>query len=318
MERRAALLFVALAFAWGIPYLLIKVSVAELDPAVLVLLRTWVAALVLVPIALARGAIGPVLRHWKVLVVYAVIEIAIPWVLLGHAEQTLPSATTGLLIAATPMVGVMLAFALGRSEHLGGKGWIGLLLGLVGVAALVGLDVRGSDRLAVLQLLVVVIGYAAGPVLIVRYLKDESGLAVIAVAVTIAAVMYVPVVLLGPGLPTAMPSGQVIASVLILGLVCTAAAFVMLFSLVGMIGPVRATAITYVNPAVAIVVGVLFLDERVTTWTLVGFGLVLAGSWLLTRSPSVPEGDSPEVDDEPLYVPADLGDAEPRLLRTAA
>ncbi len=318
MERRAALLFVALAFAWGIPYLLIKVSVSELDPAVLVLLRTWVAALVLVPIALARGVLGPVLRHWKVLVVYAVIEIAIPWVLLGHAEQTLPSATTGLLIAATPMVGVVLAFAVGRSEHLGRTGWVGLLLGLAGVAALVGLDVQGSDRMAVLQLLVVVLGYAAGPALIVRYLKDESGLAVIAVSVSMVAVMYVPVVLLGPGLPTAVPSGEVIASVIILGLVCTAAAFVMLFALVGMIGPVRATAITYVNPAVAIVVGVIFLDERVTTWTLLGFGLVLAGSFLLTRGPAESGGGAPQLEDEPLYVPAGLGESQPELLRSAA
>ena len=313
MERRAALLFVALGFAWGIPYLLIKVSVEELDPAVLVLARTWVAALVLVPLALARGVLGPVLRHWKLLAVYAVIEIAIPWVLLGHAEQQLPSATTGLLIAATPMVGVGLAFVTGRSERLGGKGWAGLLLGLAGVAALVGLDVSGSSLDAVAMLLVVVVGYAIGPALIDRYMEGASGLGVIAVSVSMVALLYVPVVLLGPGLPTAMPSGDVIASVVILGLVCTAAAFVMLFALVGMIGPVRATAITYLNPAVAIVVGAIFLSEEITAWTLIGFGLVLAGSFLITRRPAADPADALAAVESPAEVAA-----KPRELVSAA
>lgn len=320
MDRRAALLFVALGFAWGIPYLLIKVSVAELDPAVLVLARTWVAALVLVPLALARGVLGPVLRRWKIVAVYAVIEIAIPWVLLGHAEEELPSATTGLLIAATPLIGVGLAFATGRSERLGGKGWAGLLLGLAGVAALVGLDVAGSSLDAVLMLLVVVIGYAVGPMLISRSMQDESGLGVIAVSVAMVALLYVPIVLLGPGLPAAMPSHEVVASVVVLGLVCTAAAFVMLFALVGLIGPVRATAITYVNPAVAIVVGVIFLSERVTAWTLLGFGLVLAGSYLLTRGTATEPDEVASADDvQALEVPSDLAGREPReLVRSAA
>lgn len=299
MDRRTALLFGALGFVWGIPYLLIKVSVEELDPAVLVLARTAIAALLLVPIAIAKGALRPVLRHWKVVTVYAVIEIAIPWVLLGHAEEQLPSATTGLLIAATPLMGVILAFVTGRSERLGRQGWAGLLLGLAGVAALVGLDVSGSNLDAVLMVLGVVVGYAAGPLLISRHLQDAPGLGVIAASVAIVAVAYVPIVLLGPGLPAQVPSGEVIASVVVLGLVCTAAAFVMLFALVGRIGPVRATAITYVNPAVAILMGVAFLGERVTPWTLVGFGLVLAGSVLITRQPAAVDDDLDAVPVEP-------------------
>lgn len=305
MDRRAALLFVALGFVWGIPYLLIKVSVEELDPAVLVLARTAIAALVLVPIAAARGVLGPVMRHWKLVAAYAVIEIAIPWVLLGHAEQTLPSATTGLLIAATPLVGVGLAFATGRSEQLGASGWAGLFLGIAGVAALVGLDVQGSDRLAVLMLLVVAIGYATGPAMISRSaMKDLSGLGVIAVSVAMVAIAYVPIVAVGPGFPTAMPSDEVIASVVVLGLVCTAAAFVMLFALVNLIGPVRATAITYLNPAVAIVAGAVFLSEEITTWTLIGFGLVIAGSFLITRQPA---GDGVDVEAVAVEPPVELG-----------
>ncbi len=318
MDRRAALLFLGLGFAWGIPYLLIKVSVEELDPAVLVLARTWVAALVLVPIALARGVLRPVLRRWKLVAVYAVIEIAIPWVLLGHAEEELPSATTGLLIAATPLVGVLLAFATGRSERLGRKGWAGLLLGLAGVAALVGLDVAGSSLDAVLMLLVVATGYAVGPMLIDRRMAGESGLGVITLSVAMVAVLYVPVVLIGPGLPSAMPSGEVVASVVVLGLVCTAAAFVMLFALVGLIGPVRATAITYLNPAVAIAVGAIFLSERITTWTLVGFGLVLAGSFLITRGTAAPEPVEVSSDDAAaLDSPVGLAASDRRFARSA-
>ncbi len=285
MDRRAGLLFVALGFAWGIPYLLIKVSVEELSPEMLVLARTALAAALLLPIAAARGAIRPLLHRWRVLLAYAVIEVAIPWVLLNRAEQHLPSSTTGLLIAAVPLAGVALAFATGTAERLGAKGWLGLVAGLAGVAALVGFDVDASDQGAVLQLLVVVVGYAVGPFLLARYLRDESGIGVIALSLSIVAVIYVPVVLLGPGLPEVVPSSKVIASVVVLAVVCTAGAFVMLFALIGLIGPVRATAITYLNPAVAIVAGVVFLGEQVTAWTVVGFALVLLGSFLITRRP---------------------------------
>lgn len=295
MDRRAAVLFLALGLAWGIPYALIKVAVEELDPAQLVLVRTALAAALLLPIAAVRGALAPVLRRWRIVLAYAVIEIAIPWVLINRVEQVLPSSTTGLLIAATPLAGVVLAFALGTAERLGAAGWTGLVCGLAGVGALVGFDIDTSDLGAVLELLVVVVGYAVGPYLLARYLADEPGIGVVAVSLTIVAVVYVPIVLLGEGLPDAMPSGDVIASVVVLSVVCTAAAFLLLFALVGMIGPVRATAITYVNPAVAILAGVAFLDESVTVWTVVGFVLVLAGSFLITRRPAAVAGDDQPV-----------------------
>jgi drug/metabolite transporter (DMT)-like permease len=290
MDRRAGLLFVALGFAWGIPYLLIKVSVEEVSPAFLVLARTVLAAMLLLPIAHARGMLRPVLRRWRVLIAYAVIEVAVPWILLGTAERHLPSSTTGLLIAAVPLAGVVLAAATGNAERLGAGAWLGLLAGLAGVAALVGFDIQASDLGSVLEVLVVVIGYAIGPAILVRFLSDEPGIGVIAVSMSIVAVIYAPVVVIGGGLPDAMPSAKVIASILVLGVVCTAGAFVMLFALVGMIGAVRATAITYVNPAVAIVAGALFLGEAITVWTAVGFALVLVGSYLLTRKPRVGGG----------------------------
>jgi drug/metabolite transporter (DMT)-like permease len=283
VPRRAALLFLALGVAWGIPYLLIKVAVDELSPAELVLARTGMAALVLMPIALARNAVRPLLPYWHWMLVFAGIEIAIPWVLLNSAETRLPSSTTGLLIAAVPLAGLGIAFATGRAERLAPVAWLGLALGVIGVGALVGLDVGGSDLGAVAEVGVVVLGYAAGPAILSRALAGLPGIGIMATALTITALAYVPIVLVADGVPGRLPSGNVIASVVTLALVCTAAAFMLLFALVGEVGPVRATTITYLNPAVAVVAGALVLDEPVTVWTIVGFVLVVTGSFLVNR-----------------------------------
>jgi drug/metabolite transporter (DMT)-like permease len=289
VSRRAALLFLALGVAWGIPYLLIKVAVDELSPAQLVLARTALAALILMPIALARGAVRPLLPRWRWLLVFVVVEIAVPWVLLGSAETRLPSSTTGLLIAAVPLAGVAIAFATGRAERLAPAAWLGLALGIVGVTALVGLDVGGSDLGAVAEVGVVVLGYAAGPAILSRALQGLPGIGIMASALTITALAYVPVVLVTDGVPGGLPSGKVIWSVLALAVICTAAAFMLLFALVNEVGPVRATTITYLNPAVAIVAGALVLDEPVTVWTIVGFALVVTGSYLVNRGGRPPQ-----------------------------
>ena len=294
MSRRAVLLFLALGVAWGIPYLLIKVAVDELSPAELVLARTVLAALILMPIALAKGAVRPVLARWPWLLVFALVEIAIPWVFLGSAETRLPSSTTGLLIAAVPLVGVLLAFVTGRAEQMAPTAWLGMALGVAGVAALVGLDVGGSDLGAVAEVGVVVVGYAMGPAILARPLQGLPGIGIMASALTLTALMYVPVVLVSDGVPSAVPSGKVVASVLTLAVVCTAAAFMLLFALVGEVGPVRATTITYLNPAVAILAGALVLGEQVTVWTMIGFALVVTGSYLVNRRPATRKGPLPE------------------------
>src|SRR3954470_10798071 len=166
VSRRAVALFLALGVVWGIPYLLIKVAVDELSPAQIVLARTGIAALILLPLALTQGAVRPVLREWRWLLVFTVVEIAIPWVLLGSAETRLPSSTTGLLVAAVPLAGVAIAFATGHAERLTRVAWGGLAVGIVGVAALVGFDLGGSELGAVAAVGVVVVGYAAGPAIL--------------------------------------------------------------------------------------------------------------------------------------------------------
>lgn len=288
MNRRAALLFAALGVAWGIPYLLVKVSLAELSPAAILLVRSSVAAALLLPLAARRGVLRPVLRRWRPILAYAAVEVVVPWLMIGHAEQRLASSTTGLLIAATPLMGVALGLLAGSDERMGRAGWSGLLLGFAGVAALVGLDIDTSDRVAVLQLLAVVVGYAIGPMILARSLADESGLAVVGVAFGFAALGAVGVLAIGGGWPTAVPSIRVVGALAILTAVCTVGAFLLLFVLVQEVGAVRSTAVTYINPAVAITVGALFLGEQITTWTLLGFVLVLAGSVLLARRPAEP------------------------------
>jgi drug/metabolite transporter (DMT)-like permease len=298
VSRRAALLFLALGVAWGIPYLLIKVAVDEISPAELVLARTGLAALILLPIAIAKDAIRPLIASWHWMLIFAGVEIAGPWVLLGSAETRLPSSTTGLLIAAVPLAGLAIAFATGRAERLAPMAWLGLALGIVGVSALVGLDVGGSDLGAVGEVGLVVVGYAAGPAILSRALAGLPGIGIMAGALTITALAYIPIVLAFDGPPGSLPSGKVVASVVALAVVCTAAAFMLLFALVNEVGPVRATTITYLNPAVAVVAGVLVLDEPVSVWTVVGFVLVVTGSYLVNRGGRPPAPVEAEIVEE--------------------
>ncbi|MDP9393497.1 MAG: DMT family transporter [Actinomycetota bacterium] len=291
MSRRGWWLFVAMSLIWGIPYLLIKVAVEELTPASLVLLRTALATAVLLPVAAARGGLGALLPRWRPLLAFTLVELAVPWYLLSAAEQRLSSSLTGLLVAAVPLVGAVLGWVAGH-EALGARRLTGLFVGLAGVAALVGLDVGSGDLVAIAQVAVVAVGYALGPFILSRWLSDVPGLAVIAVSLAITALLYAPLGI--AQMPSAMPSPATVVSVAILALLCTALAFLLFFRLIAEIGPVRSTVITYVNPAVAVLLGVVLLDEPFTTGIAVGFALILAGSYLATRrAPEAARAEAP-------------------------
>jgi drug/metabolite transporter (DMT)-like permease len=277
VTRRGFILFVLLGVAWGIPYLLIKIAVKQLDPEMLVFTRMGLAALVLLPIAAVRGEIAPVLRRWRPLVAFTVAEMIVPQFLLGSAEERLPSSTTGLLIAAVPLAGVGVAFLLGRPERLTGLNWLGIVLGMAGVAALVGFAVSGSDLGAFGEVLVVVVGYALGPAILAKWMPELPGTGVMAVGFSITAAVYAPVVAATHSWPAAWPSASVITSMALLAVVCSAGAFSIMAALVAEVGPVRATTVTYVNPAVALIAGAVVLGEPVTGWSVVGFALILAG-----------------------------------------
>jgi drug/metabolite transporter (DMT)-like permease len=270
---------------WGIPYLLIKVAVEDLSPAALVLARTALAAALLLPLAAARNELGPALRRWLPVLVFAGIEIAVPWILLGTAEQNVSSSLTGLLIAAVPLVGALIVVGR-REERLSVAGATGLAIGLVGVAAIVGVNVEGAGPAGLVEIAGVVVCYAVGPLFLQRYLVGLPPLGVIALSLAAVAVAYVPIAAFS--LPDEVPSPSVVGSVAALAVVCTALAFVLFFALIGEIGPVRATVITYVNPAVAAVLGVAILGESFSLGMGVGLALVLAGSVLATRPRRTP------------------------------
>lgn len=288
MTRRGLILFGSLGVAWGIPYLFIKIAVGELAPEVVVLSRSALAAVLLLPIAAFRHEIAPVLRRLRPMLVYTVVEMVIPWYLLSSAETRLPSSTTGLLIAAVPLAGIAVAWALGKPTQFRGWNWLGIAVGMAGVGALVGFDVHGSNLSAVAEVAVVVVGYALGPAILAHWVPELPGVGVAAVSLAAVAVIYTPVVALRGSWPTAWPSGGVVTSIVVLAVVCSALAFVMMIALIGEIGPVRSTAITYVNPAVAVFAGVIFLSERLTIWKVLGLALVLGGSALATRHRPIP------------------------------
>jgi len=280
MSRRGALLFAAMCVIWGVPYLMIRVAVRELAPVTLVFLRTGLAALILIPFALYRGDLRPLRAFWAPLLAYSVVEVAIPWVLLARAETKLTSSLTGLLIAAVPLVGAVVVGLTGDRERQGRRRWLGLLVGLAGVAALVGLDVSQVNGVALVEVFLVAVCYAVGPIILSRTLAGAPALGVVAASLVISAVIYLP--LAAARVPSSEPSAHVVWSVVGLAVICTALAFLVFFALIGEVGPVRATVITYVNPAVAAVVGVAVLGEHVSAGMLVGFALILAGSVLAT------------------------------------
>jgi len=297
MTRRGLLLFVAMCLIWGIPYLFIRIAVSELAPVTLVFLRAAVAALVLMPIAVRRGGFRHLFDKWLPLVVFALVEIGIPWLSISTAEQHISSSLAGLLISAVPLVGVMIAPIFGNRERIGPVNLVGLLLGLVGVAAIVGLDLRATGWVPLLEMAVVVVCYAAGPAILARHLSSLPAVSVNAAALTLCAVVYAP--LAAFQWPRTIPSYGVLASVAVLALVCSALAFLIFFALIAEIGPVRATVITYINPAVAAVAGIVVLHENFTAGMGIGFVLVLAGSTLATSRASARQAGLVE---EPLTV----------------
>lgn len=295
MTKRGWVLFLAMCVIWGLPYLLIRIAVRDLSPADLVFARTAIGALLLVPVAAWRGVLGDLHGHWRWVLAYTAVELTIPWLLLSSAEEHLTSSLAGLLVAAVPLVGIGITRALGLAEEMTGRRWLGLLIGIGGVASLVGLQVGTVDMVAVGEIAVVAIGYATGPLILTHRLGEAPGLAVVAASLAVTAVVYAPFAIVAP--PHHL-SGEVIWSVVGLAVVCTALAFIVFFWLIAEVGPTRATVITYLNPAVAIALGVTVLGEHLTAGMIVGFPLVLIGSYFATgRKPGAPGSDSIVVED---------------------
>jgi len=299
VTRRGWALFLALGVIWGLPYLLIRVSMREVSPVFLVFVRTAGGALLLAPFVVRRGALAPLLSRWKAVCAYTVVEIVVPWVVLSNAEKTVTSSLSGLLVAAVPIAGAVIARLTG-TDRIDRRRAAGLVLGLAGVAALVGFDVGGPHLLVVSSFLLIIGGYALGPWIFSKYLADLRGPSVVIASLTLAAIVYAPFAVVQR--PHHELSTSVLLSLLGLIVVCTVGGFLAFFALISEIGPMRAIVITYLNPAVAVLLGVVVLGEPFGPATAVGFVLVLSGSVLATRplrSKAVP-GTAPETETAPV------------------
>ena len=292
MSARGWVLFALMSVIWGVPYLLIKVAVEGVSVPVLVFARTAVGAAVLLPLALRGGQLAGLRRHWRPLMAFATIEIVIPWALLSEAERHITSSMTGLLIAASPIVAVVLARCTGGAERLSALRWTGLGVGLAGVALLAAPEIAGGSPLAIVEVLLVAVCYATAPLIAQRRLQDVPSLPMTAACLTFAALVYTPPAIVT--WPDAVPATPVLLALGGLALICTALAFLVFFALIREVGAARALVFTYVNPAVAIVAGVLVLGEPLTATIVVAFALILAGCVLATSGGRRPaEGRAP-------------------------
>jgi drug/metabolite transporter (DMT)-like permease len=322
VSRRGWLLFAAMSVIWGIPYLLIKVAVGGVAPPVLVLARVSIGAAILLPLAVRRRELAVLRPHWRWLALFALVEIITPWLLLTEAETRLPSSLSGLLVAAVPVIVAVLARFTGSRDRMSAIRWAGLLVGLGGVALLLGPGAPRGATGSVFEVLGVAVCYAIGPLVASRKLSELPSLGITSVCLAFAAVVYAPLAALT--WPSSVPAAKVFWAIGGLAVICTAMAFIAFFALIAEAGPARATVITYVNPAVAVVLGAVVLSERITPIMVGAFALILGGSVLATRggrrgaaaADKPPEGQAgaPERPAEP--EPAqpgrpDLGDGVP-------
>ncbi|MEP7244255.1 MAG: DMT family transporter [Gammaproteobacteria bacterium] len=282
MTFRVWLAFLALCLLWGVPYFFIKQAVHELAPVCIAWGRLLFGALVLLPVAWKTGGLRNIRQHQGAIICFALAELVGPFYLIALGESWVSSSMAGILLSAVPLMVVILAPFLGVKERLGWKRLIGLLVGVVGVVALLGIDSLHSrnEWIGAACILLATVGYATGPLIIQRYLSDVDTLGMVAASVTIGAVVLTIPALMS--LPASVPSASAISAVLILGVLCTAAGLLLFAYVISHAGASRATVVTYVNPAVAVLLGVLILNEHFGVGSAVGLLLILFGSWLAT------------------------------------
>ena len=281
MSARAWWLFATVSVVWGIPYLFIKIAVDDLSPAQVAWGRIFVAFVFLLPYAWHKGALRGLTARWRILLVYSVVEICIPWPLIGFGETRVSSGLAAILIAAVPLIVAVLAVRFDHAERATGARLVGLFVGFIGVVVLLGLDVAGrpGELLGAGAILLAAIGYAIGPMIIKHRFSDLDPVGPITASMAVSMVVLAPFALASP---PASPGTDAILSVLVLGVVCSAIGFLAFFALIHTVGPGKATIITYVNPVVAVALGVVLLDESPGPSAIAGLLLILAGSWLST------------------------------------
>lgn len=297
MSARAWFAFLAVSILWGIPYFFIKVAVDDgVPPAFLAWIRVVLGAAVLGVIAWRLGLLGSLRHRWGTIALYSVVEIAVPFPLIAAGEQAISSSLAAILIATVPLIIALLALRFDHQERVSGVRALGLVLGFSGVVALVGLDVAGSadELLGAAAVLVAALGYAIGPMMLKRRLRDLDPRALMAASLAVAAVILAPLALIAP--PAATLSLKAVISLVALGVLCTAAALSLFAALIIDVGPSRASVVTYIAPVVAVALGVAALGERPGVGAIAGMGLIIAGSWLSTAGRVPPRAAGLAVD----------------------
>jgi len=288
MSRRAYFHFAVSGLFWGIPYLLMKVAVADIPPAVIVCGRVLIGAAILIPIAIHQKVLMDAIRGWRFVLPYAIFEMMIPWILITNAEKKISSGLAGLLIATVPIWSTIFVSMSGDKTVWHSKRLVGMLVGFIGLIGLVGYEsiIGSSDPLSIAMMLVAAISYSYAVNTISQKLPDVSGIAINGLAMVITSIAYAPLMIVQfPEVSTVSTESAV--SLLALGVFCTALAFISFFIVLKEIGPARASIGTYVNTAVAVVLGVLILSEPLTLGIIIGLPLVMIGSFLASRKPSV-------------------------------
>ncbi len=283
MSRRGAFLFAALSIIWGTPYLFIKYALEDFNPVFIVFARTAPTAVLLLLLVWQQGKLKHNWKYWKYCALFAVIEMVFPWYFVTAAEQSVSSSLAGLMLAVVPIFAVITSKIRGEDNAFNIRRIAGIAIGIAGVFALVGVDSLSGEIniIAILMLMGAALGYATAPVLISTKLKDADSTSVIAISSLFVTLIYLPFI--PSHLPTHTPSSSAIWAIIALAAVSTIAGFAVFFALIAEIGPMKATLITYINPAVAILLGVIFLGEQLTLGILIGFPLVLGGSWLASK-----------------------------------
>lgn len=300
MNRRAWLLLAVMSVLWGIPYMFIKIAVEEISPPVVVAGRTAIAAAVLLPIAIATGVLPQLRGRLRVIGALALVHVVGPFLLITYGEVYIASGLTALLLATQPLLIAVLALRIDADERVGGRRLVGLGIGLLGVAAVVGFDIGAKDRNGLLgagMVLLAGVGYACATFLVKRKLSDVPPLGVAAGTMTITTVLLLPAALMTA--PAQLPSFKATTSVVVLGLFSTAAALVLFYKLIAVAGAGAAALVSYTSPAIAVLLGVVVLSEPLTPFTVLGFALILAGSWLSTRRPAkqvAPQPEAPQLE----------------------
>ena len=283
MSPRAWILFAAVSVVWGVPYFFIKVAVdADVPPAFVAWSRIALGAALLLPLAVHRDALRGLSDRWRPIAAYAATEIAVPFTLIAIGEQHVSSSLTAILIASMPLAMAAMSVRFSPEDRPTGLRLLGLFVGLGGVVALMGIDVAGKsdELLGATLVLVAMLGYAAAPIVVRRRLADLDPLGPIAVSLGASSLLLLPAAIVAP--PDGAPSLDALASLAVLGVVCTALGLFIFFSLIAEAGPNRASVVTYFNPLVAVLLGVLVLEERLGAASVAGLALILAGSWLAT------------------------------------